>query len=205
MGKMEPRPTFASVALKIGDQRLEKTLERLADAVRTEIKNATFGAKRAVVRKNVERLKAETRRFEITLNRVSKHLLDLPSSVDWKSLSVARKAGRGIERFCEEALKLSKKGARPKEPGLVTCASIVIETWAIAHKGTPPGHNNEKAQQACEDYWRACGGLREGDAGRWSRHMIAARASRLRSQLRDAIRNPPGECVATGGWDADLE
>jgi hypothetical protein len=65
---------------------------------------------------------------------------------------------------------------------------IVIEAWAFVH-GDMPGHNNETAQEACADYWHACGQARDDGVYKWSPHITTARKSRsnLRRFIRDEI------------------
>ena len=182
-------PTFASVARKIGDLRLEEALRKLAVNIKNEIHNADFVPLRAKVRSDVKRLKAEARRFEVALNRVSKLFLALPAN-ESDCLPVARQAMCNVIALCDTALSItSPKGGVRKKPGRVTCALIVIEAWAFVH-GRTPGHHNDFAQEACDDYWRACGGTREGDAGRWRRQITAARANKgaFRRYVHDEIR-----------------
>jgi len=71
-------PSFASVARKIGEPRLEWVLQELADDVRRQISFAGSVPLRSDVRKDVKQLRANAERFEKVLNRISKRLLDLP-------------------------------------------------------------------------------------------------------------------------------
>jgi hypothetical protein len=83
MQMLDEAPSFASVADKIGDRRLEKMFQHLAPNIKTEINNAKFVPLRAEVRNDVKRLKAETKRFETALNRVfERRLWGLPIEVD---------------------------------------------------------------------------------------------------------------------------
>jgi hypothetical protein len=177
------QPTFADLAKMIGDARLAKPLEQLARHVEIEVHNAPQPLA-AEVRGNFERLRTATRRFEIALNQVSGHLLDLPSTA-FVALPKAREAVSEILAMCQEASAPSKPGRR-REPGKLLCALIVIEAWAFA-KGKPPSANNEHALEACEAYWLACGGQ---PSGNWHRTLKAARAdkSRWRHSIRDEIR-----------------
>jgi hypothetical protein len=186
---MAETPTFASVARKIGNLQLEGVLKELADNVMSEIAFANSALRRAEVRHEIKQLKAETRRFEIALNRVSKCLLDLPSNAD-ECLLIARQATRASFALCEKTLSIaSGKGGRPKKPGRVTCALIVIEAWACA-KGKNPGANNETVQEICNDYWLACGGepiTGDDPAANWRRSMIDALSKNgaLRRYIQD--------------------
>jgi hypothetical protein len=178
---MSGKPTFDSVARKIGgDYKLAKALEQLANNVETEIHNAKFDLKRSEVRADLKRLRNESRRFEVALSRAWKHALDFPSNADefWSS---ARAAIDNINSFSDHILNsLDPKGGRPEAPGRVTCATIVIQAWAMVH-GKPPGPNNAKAQEACDGYWRACGGSREGDLSKWRRQISIARTQSSQS------------------------
>jgi len=181
--------TFASVARKIGNPRLEKVLAQLAANVETEVHNAKHIPKLSDVRDNLKLLKGEAQRFEKALNKIS--LLDIPSNAI-EGLRIARKTTRDVSALCDKALpNISVKRGAPKRPGRVTCALIVIEAWAF-ERGRPPGANNAKAQEACDDYWRSYGGppIGKGDPGNWRKTIKDALADRsaLRRYIRDEIR-----------------
>jgi hypothetical protein len=180
--------TFASVARKIGNRRLEKVLAQLAANVETEVHNAKHIPKRSDVRDNLKLLKGEAQRFEKALNKIS--LLDVPSAAI-ERLRVARKTTRDVSALYDNVLSNISVKRGPKRPGRVTCALIVIEAWAFA-RGRPPGANNAKAQEACEDYWRAYGGspIGKGDADNWRKTIKDALADRsaLRRYIRDEIQ-----------------
>jgi hypothetical protein len=181
-------PSFASIALKIGDPRLETALRELSEHwIKREVNNARFVPRRSEVRAVVSKLKNKTRGFEIALNRVSgRLLLELPATADTSFLA-AREAIQAIYLLCEDTLSIiPTKGGAPKKPGAVTCAMIVIEAWASVRGGTP-GHNNETAQEVCADYWRASGGNQGDGVYAWSRHI--ATASRSRSKWRRIFRD----------------
>jgi hypothetical protein len=142
----------------------------------------------------VKALKTKASSFEKALNQISKRLLELPASAV-ESLPAARKVTRDIVALCDTALRnISAKGGRTKIPGRVTCALIVIEAWAFA-KGKTPGANNSKTQEACEDYWRACGGqpVGKGEPGNWRLTMADALAKE--SALGRYIRNEIQRCT----------
>ena len=180
------QPTFADVAKMIGDARLAKPLEQLARQVEIEVHNASFFRQppAAKVTANLKRLWAATRRFEIALNQVSSHVLELPATA-FDALPKGREAVSEILAMCKEASGPGKSGRRRK-PGKVTCALIVIEAWASVG-GKAPSANNQDAQEACETYWKACGGQ---PSGNWQRTLKAARTdkSRWRHYIRDEIR-----------------
>jgi hypothetical protein len=180
------RPSFVDVARVIGDCRLEKALRELATTVETEIHNAGFVPLRADVRADVRRLKTEAKRFEIALNRVSKRSLELPIR-ESECLPAARQAMHNIVALCDKTLLIiPDKGGRVSKPGRITCAVIVIEAWAFV-RGRAPSANNERVQEACDEYWRAIG---KGGSSNWRRSITAARKNEgaLRHYIRDEIR-----------------
>ena len=65
------QPSFASVANMIGDPRLAAPLAQLKREVRTEVHNAGFITKPREVKRDIERLRRDARRFEITLSQAS--------------------------------------------------------------------------------------------------------------------------------------
>jgi hypothetical protein len=180
--------TFASVARKIGNRRLEKVLAQLAANVETEVHNAKHIPKLSDVRDTLKLLKGEAQRFEKALNKIS--LLDVPSAAI-ERLRVARKTTRDVSALYDNVLSNISVKRAPKRPGRVTCALIVIEAWAFA-RGRPPGANNAKAREACEDYWRAYGGppIGKSDADNWRKTIKDALADRsaLRRYIRDEIQ-----------------
>ena len=182
---IEALPSFASVAKMIGDPRLAAPLAQLKREVRTEVHNAAFIPKSREVRRDLEELRREARRFEIALSRVSKRLLDLPMDAD-QSLKKASEALSDIAELCNKSLAIiSPKHGALKKPGRVTCALIVVEAFTLV-KDRVPGPNNPFVQSVCEDYWQACGGHPSAPAN-WRRTIIAALADR--SALRRYIRN----------------
>src|SRR6516162_2368700 len=76
------QPSFASVANIIGDPRLAAPLAQLRREVRAEVDNAGFITKPRGVKRDIERLRRDARRFEITLSQASKRLIDLPTDAD---------------------------------------------------------------------------------------------------------------------------
>jgi hypothetical protein len=189
---LDEAPSFASVARKIGDCRLENVLQQLASQVEIEIRNAEFVPLRAEVRSDVKQLKAETKRFENALNRVSRRsFMQLPVS-KLEYLSQARQTIDDITALCDVTLSIhSSKGGVRKKPGRVTCAMIVVEGWAFV-RGDPPGGNNRDVQEICDDYWRACGyeTIGQGDPGNWRRTVTEALSNQgaMRRYIRYEIR-----------------
>jgi hypothetical protein len=181
------QPSFASVANMIGDPRLAAPLAQLKREVRTEVHNAGFITKPREVKRDIERLIRDARRFEIALSRVSKRLIDLPTDAD-RRLKKASEALSDIAELCNNCLKtISTKPGAPRKPGRVTCALIVIEAFTLV-KDRVPGANNPDVQSACEDYWLACGG-HASDVANWRRTITTALKdqSSWRRHIRDKI------------------
>jgi hypothetical protein len=179
--------SFASVANIIGDPRLAAPLAQLSREVRTEVDNAAFIPKPTEVKRDIERLRREARRFEFALGRVSKRLIDLPTDAD-QSLKKASEALSDVAELCNKSLQtISPKRGAPRKPGRVTCALIVIEALALA-KGKAPAAKSPTAQSACEKYWRCCGG-KAGDPANWRQTIRTALAdqSTWRRNIRDEI------------------
>jgi hypothetical protein len=173
MQMLDEASSFASVASKIGDCRLEKMLRQLASDVEKEIRFAKSTPLRAEVRSDVKRLKAETKRFETALNRIP--LMELPIS-DIEYLPQAWQTIHGIIELCDRMLSMhSAKGGVRKKPGRVTCAMLVIEAWSLV-RGDLPGANNRDVQEICDDYWCACGhgAVGQGDPSNWRRTVTEA-------------------------------
>src|SRR5262245_4676255 len=119
-----PFQQFVGVANTIGDPRLAEPLAKLASEIDTEVHNAAFIPKSREVKRDLERLRRDARRFEIALSRVSKRLLDLPMDAD-QSLKKAREALSDIAELCNKSLRtISTKPGAPRKPGRVTCALI---------------------------------------------------------------------------------
>src|SRR5262249_41572172 len=140
------------------------------------------------VKRDIERLRREARRFEIALSRVSKRLLDLPTDAS-QNLKKAKETLNDIAELCNTSLAIisTKRGAL-KKPERLTCALIVIEAFALV-KDRVPGANNFTVQSACEDYWQACGGY-ASDPANWRRTIDTALKdqSAWRRHIRNEIR-----------------
>jgi len=182
------KPTFADVAKLIGDPQLAEPLARLASEVRYELNKASVVPQplAAEIRNNFQRLRTATRRFEMALNQVSSHLLEVPPAADPNTLSLAKDAASKVLVMCDKALAMHRKPGNRREPGKLTCALIVIEAWASV-KGEPPSHNNADAQEASEAYWVACGG-EPSDKWQWPLKLARADRSARRRVVRDKIR-----------------
>ena len=184
MLKRTDTPSFASVARKIGEPRLEPVLAQLARHVRTDIHNAKFARKRSDIRRSVKKLKADARRFYNAMERV--HTFELL----FHDLRNVRRETRDVIDWCDRNLRVvSDKGGVRKKPGRATCAMIVIEAWAFVH-GKTPGANNHTVHAICDEYWLACGYASIGDPRNWRASTADALASR--SRLRHFIRDEIG-------------
>ena len=185
---LDQSPSFASIARKIGEPRLEWALEELADHLRRDISNASLVPLRRDVRNDVKQLKADAARLDKTLTRLAeKRLLDLPFP---RELEVrhARQSIRKLVQWCDKSLSvISAKGGVRKHPGRTTCAIIVIEAWTYT-KGKAPRANNQKVHEICDEYWRACGRPSIGEPRNWRRSMDEALRHRLRRHYQNEIR-----------------
>jgi hypothetical protein len=139
--------------------------------------------KESKTRENIKQLEKVAKRFEAALNRFSGQLMNLPFDL-LGEISAARSATRDIQASCKQALLRHAKDGRPRSPGRVTCALVVIEGW-IAVNGSAPGHNHRTLQEVCDQYWFACGG-KSDEAGNWSGHLRTAK--KTQSKNRDSIR-----------------
>jgi hypothetical protein len=189
MPKPNEASSFASVAHKIGEPRLERALRGLASQVHNDIHNANFVVPRSEVRKAVNDLKANAQGFNKALDRMGLfHLFHLPLH-DFRN---ARKATQNVIKWCDQGLSMvSGKGGTRKQPGRAMCALIVIEAWTLT-KGKAPGANNHTVLAICDEYWRACENKpigKYGDPRNWRTSMADALASRdrLRHLIRDEI------------------
>jgi hypothetical protein len=181
------QPSFASVANMIGDPRLAAPLAQLKQEVRPEVHNAGFITKPREVKRDLEWLRRDARRFEIALSRVSKRLIALPTDADQR-LKKASESLSDIAELCNNSLRtISIKPGAPRKPGRVTCALIVIEAFTLV-KDRVPSANNFSVQSACEHYWQACGG-HASDLANWRRTITTALKdqSPWRRHIRDKI------------------
>jgi hypothetical protein len=159
MLKRDESPSFASVAHRIGEPRLERMLAELARHVRTDIHNAKFVRKRSEIRSSVKKLKADARRFYNAMERVC--TFQLP----FHDLRIVRRETRDLIDWCSLRVVSAKAGVG-KKPGRATCAMIVIEAWAFVH-GKTPRANNHTVHAVCDEYWLACGYKPVGDPRNW--------------------------------------
>ena len=210
--KRVERPSFESIALAIGDARLETTLRDLAcrdnldevieqgatlrktSFIEIETRLAELFPKRFKIRAEIKDLKVAAEKFGKALGPVSKLLLGLPVDADLSLLGKAREVSKEIRQLCDSTLSINPaKAGAPRIPGRLTCATIIIEAWASV-RGKAPGHNNEIAQKACADYWRLCGGTGGDGEYTWDRYITAARKSRsnLRRYIHDEITRLAG-------------
>jgi hypothetical protein len=109
------RPSFRSVALVIGDHRLETVLQELSKCIiEREINNANFVPKRSEVRDRIAQLKNKAHEFETALDRLCEVALELPAD-RMNCLSAIRQALRDVVIFSDNAKSMiSSKGGAPK-------------------------------------------------------------------------------------------
>jgi hypothetical protein len=179
--------SFAGIARRLGEPRLELALEELADHVRREINFARFISLRSDVRKDVQQLRTDAERLDKTLSRLSKErLLDLPFP---RELELPHQSIHNLVEWCDKSLSvMSSKGGVRKQSGRTTCAIIVVEAWTYA-RGKAPRANNQKVHEICDEYWRACGCQSIGEPRNWRRSVDdALRQDRLRHHYQDQIQ-----------------
>lgn len=70
------------------------------------------------------------------------------------------------------------------------CALIVAETWKYVHK-TYPGPRNERAAEAAEAYWKACGNTRNS----WGANPLTAWRRRFEEAMSPGFDPHRGEVV----------
>jgi hypothetical protein len=185
---------FAEVARLIGGEEsllrhVEAELERLSSTVETIVHNEALIPKRSEVRAVANELKKAAAAYLSVYSKLPEVLLDLP--VDrFECLSEARKALDDVTAYSDTILSMhSGKGGRPKKSAKLTCALIVVEAWTAVHC-RPPGRRRERALEACECYWQACGQEPQRDEGSWQRCLIDALHdnSPLRRWLHDEFQ-----------------
>ena len=97
-----------------------------------------------------------------------------------------------LRRELELGLRQKQTGRRPNVRRKI-CAAVVVEVWRLIHGKVGP--RSEDVQQACNEYWRACGCKEigsEGDIENWRRPLELGLASDhewIRSVLL-AVQNP---------------
>jgi hypothetical protein len=169
---------FSTLAKKMGGgARHAAALRTLSKAVRIEINNASLHPSNRDIRTAIKKLRAECDRFTVALNGVGGRKLLYFPAVNIELLSEARSNIEGVKALCERALEKNPSDHGNPKPGMAACALIVSEVWAsINHRA--PGHNNDKAHDACEEYWQACKQPASKAVGRWGYYLKQARGNR---------------------------
>jgi len=72
-----------------------------------------------------------------------------------------------------EQFARSGKGRRPHF-GRELCADLIVHYWRKCHGRAEP--RSDKAYEACEEYWRACGGEPSSDIQNWRKMVQDASA-----------------------------
>jgi hypothetical protein len=70
---------------------------------------------------------------------------------------------------------VEKPVGRPPDARRKVCAGVIVESWRLIHGKAEP--YSLQLQQACKEYWQACGGEEIGetdDLENWRRHALAA-------------------------------
>jgi len=170
---------FSALAEKMGgNERHAAALRKLSREVRIEIKNASVNPSNRDIRTAIKKLRAECDRFTVALNNAESDWKILYISLEnIEILSEVRGNIEGVKALCDQTLGINPPRHGNPKPGMATCALIVSEVWtSINHRA--PGHNNDKAHDACEDYWRACKQAASKAVGRWEHYLKQARGNR---------------------------
>jgi hypothetical protein len=104
-----------------------------------------------------------------------------------------------VLRELPEVIELLEEDIRDAPTGAIVqrkiCAAVVVESWRMIHGHGEVGPRRELVQQACNEYWRACGCEEigaTGDIENWRRPLESALEDDptwIRSILL-AIQNP---------------
>jgi hypothetical protein len=176
---MSSGDSFDALAKKMGgDARHAAVLRALSKTIKTEVNNARLSPRNREVRKAITKLRDECDRFTIALNGLDGFKLLYLPAVDIEVLPKVRRDIKDVKALCKQALSINPTRHAIPKPGMVICALVVCEIWASLHKRAP-GHNNDKAQEACEEYWQACEQPSGNAIGRWEHHIKQARPNRL--------------------------
>jgi hypothetical protein len=79
-----------------------------------------------------------------------------------------------LKTYFDGLSRIPKSGRRPHF-GRALCADLVVSYYKRIHGKASP--RSEKLYDACEQYWRACGGEPSGDTENW-RRMVKEAADR---------------------------
>lgn len=85
--------------------------------------------------------------------------LELPDCID-----AASRALTELREFFEEQRLPSRKGGRRPDGRRKLCAGVCASAWRRLHGKVEP--YSSKLQQACEEYWQACGQRETSTTGR---------------------------------------
>jgi hypothetical protein len=94
-----------------------------------------------------------------------------------------------------ERVNRKKPSGRPLDVRREICAAVIVEIWKLIHGEAEP--RSEQLQQACNEYWRACGGEQIGDTEdpeNWRRTAKRASDGANEGWVRSilvAVQNPP--------------
>jgi len=200
--------SFATLAKLIGDPTIASKLENAARAVKTEIHNAKYAAQYPYptvsdTRDRVKQVQRDARRFKVALRRVSdpeRPSLNLP----WHMLEAVIAAGDATEKVlvrCGKVLARYDNDGRPRIPGKVACACIVVDAWSEV-RGSVPGHNNQDLARACELLWHLCGGESINGAD-WSNAIRNAKRRSAEAKEKAIWKWAPREFVPEPPQDPD--
>jgi hypothetical protein len=189
--------SFSLLAKKMGGgAHHAAALRKLSRDVKIEVENASIMPRNSEARTALKKLRMECDRFAFALKRLDAWMLLYLPMDDCGITDKARCDIEALRVMCDNALSMNPPQHGNRKPGMVTCALIVCEVWASTHKRAP-GHNNDRAHEACETYWGACGQPRSKAVGRWEHYLKRARLSR-QSGRYPWIRQEVARVIAEG-------
>jgi hypothetical protein len=98
-----------------------------------------------------------------------------------------------IKELLRRYAEMERKG-RPRSAQRDICAAVIVEAWKIIHGRYEP--RSGKLQEACNEYWRACGGEPIGeteDIDNWRRPAERA-ATGEQEWIRKVLMAYAGSC-----------
>jgi hypothetical protein len=90
-----------------------------------------------------------------------------------------------LPRIKADLDRLKPNTGRPKNARRDVCAAVVVEAWQLLH-GKVRRRSEEQLYEACNDYWRACGGEEIGetsDRSNWRRAVETGDQAWIKSGL----------------------
>jgi len=154
LAEIRRRADVASSRLDLLGTGLDERLEKLSDGLKLiarELRDAELSEFLAA--EQITGPPAPTRQFGALLTEIQRQADAALLSPYLANETGKTKAGRGRA--------LPPMSSTPR----AFCAAVILEAWAYLHEGVYPPATNVKLVAAVEEYWRACGGMIDGDWG----------------------------------------